>query len=244
MPHTDTLNEARIERKLLAFDAKSLDDGTGVLEGYGSVKGNVDAYGDEIADGAYIELDGLVKAGFGAVGHDWYDLPVATIEEAREDAKGLFVKMRFHSTDEAQKARTIVKERLERGKSVGLSIGYFTVESAIETRDGDEVRVLKKIRVIEVSIVTVPANAEALATGVKSGPGTRFDDTVESALAALDDLASRLQWFSQNRKKGLSEKHVQAIHGAKARLDALLAAGSKGDGEGQAVDPEDRKSVV
>lgn len=233
----NTTEAPALERKTIAFEVKSFDDSTGLLKGYGNVKNVVDWYDDEVIDGAYIELADTVRHGFGAVGHDWYGLPVMTIEVAREDKKGLYVEMLFHSTPDAQKARTVVKERLERGKSVGLSIGYFVVECAYEEREGKEVRVLKKIRVVEVSVVTVPANPQSHATAVKDGSGATFGQKLENALDAFDDIASRFEWFAANRKKGLSEKHVAQIGQVKARLDALLAAKAEGEGK-EPVDPE------
>lgn len=146
------------------LDTPSLE---GVLEGYASVLGGPDRVGDIILPGAYRNLDALTQEGFGAVGHDWSELPVATIEEAKEDAKGLFVRMRFHTTPAAQQAQTVVQERLQRGKKVGLSIGYRVLASE-PSPDPQARRRIRALEVREVSIVTMPAHPEAQVLAVKN----------------------------------------------------------------------------
>lgn len=140
----------------------------GELAGYGNVTQNVDRAGEIVMPGAYANLAEFVRDGFGAVGHDWKH-PVAMIEEAREDPKGLYVRMKFHSTAGAQQCRTIVQERLGAGKSVGLSIGYHVIEDEWKTENGKTIRYLNSIELYEVSIVTVPANPLALVTSAKDG---------------------------------------------------------------------------
>lgn len=158
-----------MERKTCWFDLRSgspnqLDND---LAGYASVKHEIDAYGDVILDGAYGNLDEFVKDGFVAVGHDHVSVPIGYVTSAKEDRKGLFVSMAFHSTVEAQEAKTVVEERLAAGKRVGLSIGYLPLEWSFETRDGRRVRLLKRIELKEFSLVSLPAARGAVATLVK-----------------------------------------------------------------------------
>jgi HK97 family phage prohead protease len=189
-----------LRKSLDLIEGKSYDDesGTGYLEGYGSVTGNIDRDGEIIAPGAFkSSVEAFVRDGFVPVGHDWGGLPVATIEDAREDEKGLWVKARFHSTDEAQAARTIVAERLARGKSVGLSIGFRVVDSE---RDDEGRRVIKSAELYEVSIVTVPANPLAMVTGAKGGIGMPFSEQLDALLAAADDAITRAEGIAEVRK--------------------------------------------
>lgn len=151
-----------------AFKITDDGDGPGSFEGYASTFGNKDYAGEIVVKGAFVKcLDRFKADGFIAVGHDWEGLPVATVTEAKEDSVGLWVKGEFHSTPEAQSARTVMKERLDRGKSVGLSIGY-EVKDAEMTAKG---RLLKELELFEFSIVTVPCNPLAGATGAKSADG-------------------------------------------------------------------------
>ncbi len=156
-----------MERKYCEFEYRSAGGG-GVLEGYASVKGVVDSYGDVVADGAYRNLDRFVSEGFVSIGHAHGQTPIGLIEAAKEDERGLWVRMRFHSTPEAQAARTVASERMGAGKTVGLSIGYIANDWSFEERDGRRVRVLTSVDVKEFSIVTLPAARDAVVTGVKS----------------------------------------------------------------------------
>lgn len=161
------------EWKILPLtEAKVSGDGTGSLAGYASTFGNVDSYGDTIAPGAYTKhLSRFVDHGFIAWSHDWETM-IGTVASAKQDRTGLFITADFHSTPEAQTARTIAAERIARGKSMGLSIGYLAHQWA--DRDGKDgiTRELQEIEVFETSLVAIPADSFAQVTGVKSHPFT------------------------------------------------------------------------
>lgn len=194
-----------VETKQVSFlEAKMADEGNGSLTGYASVKNNVDSYGDVILDGAYKNLDTLTKLGWSGFNHS--SKPVGMVTVAREDAKGLYVEIEFHSTAEAQEVRKIAKERMEKGLDLGMSIMFKTMDSSWGERDGDEVRELKAIEVVEAGFVMMPANTAATVTGVKSGSGTRLDDQVKAARELCDDLAKRLSDLTDERKNGLSDE--------------------------------------
>lgn len=153
------------ERKSVPLvDFKVAGVGAGSFSGYGSVFGNIDSAGDIVAPGAFRNtLPRFLKAGFIAQAHDW-TVAIAVPKVAREDSRGLYIEADFHSTALAQDVRTIAAERVAAGKSVGLSIGYEVVDAE---RNSNGVRVLKELRLFEVSIVTVPANSAATVTTVK-----------------------------------------------------------------------------
>lgn len=176
-----------LERKALAWDVKALDDSLGSFAVYASVFGNVDRQGEIIAPGAFTNLPAFVKDGWGAINHDWDDLPVALIDEATQDGTGLLVKGRFHSTSDAQDCRKVVKERMEAGKSVKASIGYRVLEDAVETRDGQSVRILKRVEIFEFSFVNMPANPAAEVVRAKGLI------SVDDAKALIDHLEAGLK---------------------------------------------------
>lgn len=207
---------------MLRLEIKGLDDSTGTIEGYGSVKQSVDSYGDKIAHGAYGDLSGFIQSGFLAEGHDWDCAPIGYIMDAKEDGYGLWFKAQFHSTDNAQSVRTVVRERMDAGKDVGLSIGFFTKDAEYATEDGKQVRVLKSIDIKEISIVTVPAMPLAVAAAVKGG-GIPYHEQEEGVLAALTDWVGRLSTFAGERKQGLTEEKLTALRAAQDRISDLLA---------------------
>ena len=151
---------AHLARKSFELELKELaDDGSFVL--YALAFGNVDRGGDVIAPGAVVNLDEFVRDGWIALNHRASDPPIGYPTAAMQDAKGMRVEGRFHSTPEARVVRTFVGERLKAGKSVKASIGYMIEEARTEVRDGEPVRVLLKIRVYETSIVNLPMNPQA-----------------------------------------------------------------------------------
>lgn len=155
-----------LTRKSVPFAVKALaDDGT--FELYAAVFGNVDRQDQVIAPNAFTNLDAFVRDGWGDVNHAWNGLGVATIDAATQDQVGLKIRGRFHSTPDAQEVRTKVRERLERGKTAPCSIGFRVLDSAVETRDGRRIEVLKAIELYEFSFVALPANPAAGVTRIK-----------------------------------------------------------------------------
>ena len=195
-----------MERKTLAADVTVTDAGD--FQGYASTFANWDDVQERPVKGAFTpHLTDFLKDGFIAIGHDWNGLPVATPTEAYEDANGLFLKADFHSTQFAQDARTTVKERLDRGKSVKLSIGYAVLEDEY-TQEG---RLLKQIKLYEVSIVTVPANNRADMLAAKRMP---LGDQSDAVLVAVKDFVHRYQSVATLRAKegrALSSANRQRI---------------------------------
>lgn len=159
-----------LEYKTVGLDAKaaldSLSGGTGQLIGYASVFHGVDAYNDTILPGAYADtIASFVERGTLHAEHD-ARIRLGTIASAAEDDHGLLIVADFHSTPEAQSVRTQILERLDRGKFAGLSIGYVAEDFEILPSG---VRALKKIRLYEVSEVSVPADEQAGVIAAKSG---------------------------------------------------------------------------
>jgi HK97 family phage prohead protease len=177
-----------------AAEFKMTDEGPGGFTGYASVFDVVDRGGDIVAKGAFAgSLDAFRRDGFIAVGHDWGQSGVATIKSAEEDAHGLLIEAEFHSTPDAQAERVKLKERLERGKSVGLSIGFQIADGGTERDKATKARRLTKIDLFEVSIVTVPMNAEAQAIAAKAATSAAeakalFEDVLAERVPSLWEL--------------------------------------------------------
>lgn len=166
-----------------------VDEQTGehTLEGHLAVFGNVDAQRERIIRGAFKKT---INDNFGpgkrgipmmvkhaAHGGDVKE-SVGTFREAREDAKGLWVKGFFDSTQSSQDVFTKVNE-----KHVNfMSIGYFTIRDAF-TDDG--IRDLLEIAAVEGTLTLFPANGEASITGSKTDAA--------AVLARLETIEKRLE---------------------------------------------------
>lgn len=174
-------------------ELKVSDKGNGEISGYRAVSGVVDEGGDVIVPGAFKDtLDQYLSSGFSAHSHDWtFNEAIGYPVETYEDSYGWFVRSEFHSTATAQNARTIAKERLKAGKTVGFSFGYapetflhieakdyeaelpkylkrsYLTEGLRKAQRFARIRILKALEVIEDSLVTAPMNRLAMATGAK-----------------------------------------------------------------------------
>lgn len=193
----------KLERKVtIVQKATAGDDGTGSFEGYGSTFGHVDAYNDRILPGAYEDtIPDFLKRGASLLSHDWANLPIGTITEAKEDAIGLWLLSHYHSIQSAQDARTVAKERIDRGANVGLSIGYLARDWKYVREDGSDwpIRDLLKIDLFEISQVLVPADSYAGMNGVKSG--IPFVDEAEELVTSVESFVKRTQAIHALRAK-------------------------------------------
>lgn len=165
-----------IEAKRAEFEFKFSDDGTkGVFSGYGAIFGNVDSYGDVLEKGAFgtslKEWQGKGKLPPMLLQHGGFFsaddmLPIGRWTSMEENAKGLKVEGELFAiqTERGQ----YLYEGLKSGVLDGLSIGYRAKEFVIGTKPGEPRRSLKAVELIELSVVTFPANDKARISGVKS----------------------------------------------------------------------------
>jgi HK97 family phage prohead protease len=198
-----------------ALDEKAVSD-TGVIEGYASVFGVVDSYGEVVEPGAFV--DSLVKSQRTGrrikmlYQHDPHQV-LGVWDDLAEDSKGLYVKGRL-LIDKSPKAAEVHGLLQERALD-GLSIGYRTIEA--KPKEGKPgVLSLLKLDLFENSIVTFAANERARVETVKSILEAGKLPTVREFEGALREL-------------GLSKAKAAAI--ATAATPHL-----RGEPEGQAID--------
>lgn len=148
-----------VEVKFLAEDSvKNTVD----IEGYGSVFGVKDSYGDVVERGAFNES--LDKNGMPHM--LWQhnaDQPIGVWKEVREDSVGLYMRGQILTDVQAGKeAASLIKN----GAIKGLSIGFITEADEIDR--ATNLRKLKRVNLLEVSLVTFPANKLANVTAWKN----------------------------------------------------------------------------
>lgn len=140
-------------------------DEKGVIEGYGSVFGNTDSYGDIVAPGAFSRTLASAEKSGQMPAMLWQhnpDEPIGVWTSMKEDKRGLFVTGQLADTQRGREALTLTKM----GALTGLSIGYSTVK--FEYDQAKDVRTLTDVDLWEVSPVTFPANDKARISAVKS----------------------------------------------------------------------------
>lgn len=201
-----------MERKLLAFDAAEIKfsgNKTGVFEGYASVFGGVDSYGDTIVRGAFAKAI-QSKAPKMFFNHKVWELPIGKWMHVSEDDKGLKVSGEF-TPGNARAAE--VESAVKHGTVDGLSIGFrMGPEDYDMTEKG---RIIKNVsELVEVSIVTFPADSAA-----------RVDmDSVKSALEGVESLADMERFL---RDAGGFSKSVATALVSKARSIARSDSGAE-----------------
>lgn len=152
-----------LKTKDFALQVKAVSE-EGTFEGYGSIFNNVDSYGEKVAPGAFAEsLARHQREGTKPL-MLWQhnsDEPIGIWDNLVEDGKGLKGTGKFVlETARGREAYALLKA----GAIRGLSIGYRELEAE---PDGSN-RILKKLDLMEISVVSFPANRRASVTAVKS----------------------------------------------------------------------------
>lgn len=168
----------------------------GVIEGYASVFGGVDSYGDTIEPTAY---DNVISEGQKPLmfyQHDRWGVPIGRWEELSVDSKGLKVKGRLNlELKEAQD----VYSALKFGSLNGMSIGFRLRDRDYEYDDNDVCHIKNISELLEISIVNFPADKSARVMGVKADP---------EDLEELKDIRDCERYL---RDLGISKKMAQSI---------------------------------
>jgi uncharacterized protein len=222
----------RIHCPLLEVKFDPSEAETMTFEGYGAVFGNVDAYGDVIQPGAFASFLSEMKAGradwpmmlsqHGAMGLTAEDItPVGVWTDFAEDGKGLRVKGQLATTPRGLELHTLMKMS-PRPAIDGMSIGY--VPKAWEPRSNpeDPKRKLTRIDLIEVSVVSRPANRLARVSAVKSIE--ELDSVREVELMLRDRGFTKTEAVALVAKiKGLRSGDPMQTHGGPGDPVAELA---------------------
>ncbi len=155
------------------------------FSGYGAVFGNMDAYGDVIANGAFtktiadFKTSGVWPAMLSQ--HGGWDMsaesltPIGVWTGDAEDEHGLYVEGRLADTPRGREMYALMNMQ-PRPAINGMSIGFRAIEWANRSKADEPRRTLKRVELVELSLVTFPANGKARVTGIKSdadGPSIR-----------------------------------------------------------------------
>ncbi len=145
------------------LEIKSIEP-DGRFAGYASVFDMTDNQRDRVLRGAFREtLKGRVREVKLLWQHEQSE-PIGYFSEMFEDVHGLYVEGRLlMDVSKAREAYALMKE----GVVSGLSIGYSPLRYTIDPDSG--VRLLHKVALWEVSLVTFPANDASRISVVKGG---------------------------------------------------------------------------
>jgi HK97 family phage prohead protease len=239
-----TTYSAPLELKAVAFDLRELkaaDDGAGgwTFTGYASTYGGEpDSYGDIVAAGAFdASLKRRPKPKL-LWQHDLRE-PIGVPVDWKSDDRGLLGTWRIVDTARGQDAYRLLKA----GAVDSLSIGFLPTEVEYD-KDG-EVRTLKQIDLLEVSVVSVPANERALVTQVKADPEqslavywAEVTDTLITAVARAEALERRRAADGRELSDAQAQVLTQALTQMApcfSRLSDLLATRQEAKAEAASI---------
>jgi HK97 family phage prohead protease len=201
-----------------AGETVKMEGPAGHFTGYGSTFGNVDSDGDIIMPGAFARslADAKSKGMMPKMlfQHD-RARPIGDYLDLREDDHGLWLEGQLwidgqHPNQDALTAHRMMKSA---GGS-GLSIGFYVRGDEFDRETG--IRKITDAKLVEVSVVTFPANELAMTTAVKAAEWITSPRDFEEFL--------RDAGFSRNAAKAIT------AGGWKNKADARdEPAGDKGD---------------
>ena len=165
-------NREEIKKSFSIQDAKFYDNeenNLGEVEGYVSTFGNVDRQGDIILPDAFTESIQEIENGKNLpllFNHN-RDYLIGGFTELRQDKKGLYAKAKINlETQRGQEAYSHLKNGFLKEFSIAGKAMY----------DRNDRNIIKKWDLFEISVVTIPANPQALVTNVKN---TNIDEDLD-----------------------------------------------------------------
>lgn len=150
-----------LQFKSIPAEIKDVDEKSRVVKGYFSVFGNVDSDNDVIERGAFKRtIENRGPKGSNRIMHLWQHnptMPLGKPKELYEDEKGLHFLTEISETSYGMDAIKLYRDGVVNEHSIGFEIA----NSVPETRNGEDVNVLKELILWEGSTVTWGANEMA-----------------------------------------------------------------------------------
>lgn len=209
---------ASIQYRAFDYEVKAVNE-KGLFSGYASVFGVLDSYNEIVAPGAFIESLAQTRAKSRSLPILWQHRTAEPIgdwkmESLKEDSHGLIGDGALWLED-APYAR-IAHRGMSTRSITGLSIGYYVRDSAFDEKT--RIRTLRQLDLVEISIVTTPANDDARVDMVKS-------KLAHGGLPSLPEFEQLL------REAGFSKTQAAVI--ANRGLKHLLHRGEPGGQSGE-----------
>lgn len=181
---------------------KALGDNDMTVEGYASTFWNEDQTGDIIERGAF-DTDFNKKYKPKMLAQHRAEKVIGKWLDVVEDTKGLYVKGQLCDTEDGIEYYKLLKQ----GAIDSFSIGFNIPEpkTNVVYLDDYSKRIIKKINLYEISVVTFPCNLDARVTGVKN-----VNEILD--IREFERMARRDVGLSQKEAKLLT-KHYKEIIG-------------------------------
>lgn len=200
------------------------------IEGYASTN-DIDRSGDVVMSGVWEKgLENYLKNPIILLQHD-YDEPIGRMVDYKIDSKGLWIKARISAA--AEEAFNLIKD----GVLTTFSIGFRIVDA--EYNSVAEIFLIKEIELVEISVVSVPCNQNAIFSLAKAFDSaeefTEFKKQFAPAGASAKGLETQTAAnVNKNKEFNMDPKELQAL---------LEAAAAKALAEKAALDAAEKKKT-
>jgi HK97 family phage prohead protease len=207
-----------MDHKYKSFELKAKEDETGIIAGFFSTYDETpDSYGDIIKPGAFTEtIKKREESGHPfplCFNHDFSQV-IGVVDKIEDTEKGPYIEAHFLDTELAQDVRKMLKS----GAIYQFSFAYDVLgweNPSEEQRKAGVWNILTKLDVFEISVVTVPANQNAVVTEVKSvepetKAGKRNSKKDADVINQIIDLAKSLLDEPEDKPTEDEEKSEEA----------------------------------
>lgn len=172
----------------------------------------IDNDGDIIVPGAFGDATISIMPA-----HDHRSVPLGKAKMQDRGDEAIAVGQFNLDIQPGKEWHSALKFDLENGRSVQeWSFGFRVLDSEEETRDGEPVRILKRLDVMEISPVLRGAGVNTRTLDVKQ----RFAEQLNQTLDAVDDTLTRAMEIAKMRADKSKPKSISDEH--KARLQKIV----------------------
>lgn len=195
------------------------EEGSGIFEGYASVFGNIDSYGDKVLKGAFSKSlaksfpnDGAGIPCYWSHRMDDPEFILGKTISAVEDEHGLKVRV---SLDLDNPKAAAAYRALKAGAVNQMSFAYEVVDSHFVPEKGAKyggVNELRELNIFEVSVVQIGANTATSIDMVKSA--MKNDDSISistpGAIEQLEEVVDVLRNIIDSAKTDSSDEELDS----------------------------------
>lgn len=185
------------------------------IEGYASTN-DIDRAGDVVSAGVWEKgLENYLKNPIILAYHD-HDDPIGRMVEHKIDAKGLWIKARISAAAETFR---LIKD----GVLTTFSIGFRILDA--EYNSAAEIFIIKEIELVEISVVSVPCNQNAIFSLAKAFESAEEYSNFKEQFLPQGDSAKGLETSkvtnsTKNKEFNMDPKELEALLAATAKKAA------------------------
>lgn len=129
-------------------------------------------------------------------------VPIGVITRAYEAEHGLVVEIKLSKVPAAKRALRLIRDGVLRG----LSIGFIPSKISYEQRNGEKVRILNKVDMWELSIVTIPKDPGANVDSVRNQEPNPLELRLAEAMQSIERLDAAIAKLGQDFAAALALK--------------------------------------